>query len=717
MEFQYRAGDERRSPSPPPPTPLPLAAPSSSGSGSADAHGGDSGGLVLRQPPTPPPPVAADSADELRRQAEKAKIRERILREEAEQWELELEVRREIREELLRLSWPALGRSAAGVLAPPVAASPVGFGSGNAPLQAINHDEDHPIAKVPAASPPVKRKSPDRGAASTVSAATSSKKQKNNLTCMVCGISATSEKAMQDHINGKVHKRKATALLEQLEAMTETGHEAGEEVLVPSGDHTPTKLTMLTNAGALNEVMQMDGYLLCEVCNVRTLDRVTMMCHLEGSKHISKGQKKGQASSKPLDEALMKKGGKGASVQEAATSDMVSSDPEKLVLEVYGVPHTVRRLEGFLLCELCNVKVPSVNGIRHHLSGKKHKNKAKASSDASANDSTGVNEADKVQLMETDTAVIARMAIQLEAPSAKSLEAKVGDDSEVQETTVTSTNDVAIGDNNKTNAKKVRNASASVAAALENNLHDSESLAMEVDSVHHPLQRVNGFLICPCCNVKAPSETIMRSHLSGKKHKHKMALAARVNIKDASILSTGADEVQGSSSKSMKANVEAESAPLPVTQEKSAAAMAPMDVHRSCSPESGKANGEAEPPPSLIITTKVDGPTEVQPATRIEGEHTAAAAQVSSTHMGKSVKTTALPGMPIKIQVEGKVFTVLQEQNGRLSCEPCGVHGCNKDGMILHLYTRTHWDRANLALKKKEQEDAVVVDNDGNGHI
>ncbi|KAF8701387.1 hypothetical protein HU200_033620 [Digitaria exilis] len=294
---------------------------------------------------------------------------------------------------------------------------------------------------------------------------------------------------MQDHINGKVHKRKATALLEQLEAMTETGHEAGEEVLVPSGDHTPTKLTMLTNAGALNE-------------------------------------KKGQASSKPLDEALMKKGGKGASVQEAATSDMVSSDPEKLVLEVYGVPHTVRRLEGFLLCELCNVKVPSVNGIRHHLSGKKHKNKAKASSDASANDSTGVNEADKVQLMETDTAVIARMAIQLEAPSAKSLEAKVGDDSEVQETTVTSTNDVAIGDNNKTNAKKVRNASASVAAALENNLHDSESLAMEVDSVHHPLQRVNGFLICPCCNVKAPSETIMRSHLSGKKHKHKMALAA-----------------------------------------------------------------------------------------------------------------------------------------------------------------------------------------------
>ncbi|KAF8701386.1 hypothetical protein HU200_033619 [Digitaria exilis] len=161
MEFQYRAGDERRSPSPPPPTPLPLAAPSSSGSGSAGERdlSADSPTPVVfvlfcsgrfnlymgllrpscsfllvliflcdcrrpwrrqrrtgaaGQPPTPPPPVAADSADELRRQAEKAKIRERILREEAEQWELELEVRREIREELLRLSWPALGRSRRG---------------------------------------------------------------------------------------------------------------------------------------------------------------------------------------------------------------------------------------------------------------------------------------------------------------------------------------------------------------------------------------------------------------------------------------------------------------------------------------------------------------------------------------------------------------------------------------------------------------------------
>ena len=57
--------------------------------------------------------VAVD-ADELRRQAEKARIRERILREDPEHWELELEVRSELREEMLHRSWPALGRSARG---------------------------------------------------------------------------------------------------------------------------------------------------------------------------------------------------------------------------------------------------------------------------------------------------------------------------------------------------------------------------------------------------------------------------------------------------------------------------------------------------------------------------------------------------------------------------------------------------------------------------
>ena len=82
---------------------------------SPDSHRGD--GPVERVGNSA---AAAVDGDELRRrQAEKARIRERILREEVENWELELEVRSELREEMLQRSWPVLGRSATGSDAPP----------------------------------------------------------------------------------------------------------------------------------------------------------------------------------------------------------------------------------------------------------------------------------------------------------------------------------------------------------------------------------------------------------------------------------------------------------------------------------------------------------------------------------------------------------------------------------------------------------------------
>jgi len=257
---------------------------------------------------------------------------------------------------------------------------------------------------------------------------------------------------------------------------------------------------MATTAGELNEVTQMDGYLLCELCNVRTADRVTMMCHLQGSKHISKGLKKRQPSSKPSGEAVS-----------AATSAIGGADPKKLVLEDFSVPlpHTVRRLEGFLLCELCDVKAASMHGMRQHLSGKKHKNKANASSDASVNVSTGGKEAAKAQLIDTDTVVISDMAAKVEAPLEKSLQPKLGDDSELQETTVAPPKeDVAIGDSAKSAGTEMMKSNATSAGAQLNNVSDSDSLTMEVDSVMHALSRVDGFLICLSCNVKLPLQCI-----------------------------------------------------------------------------------------------------------------------------------------------------------------------------------------------------------------
>ena len=41
---------------------------------------------------------------------------------------------------------------------------------------------------------------------------TSSKTQKPDLTCKVCRVTSTSQKAMQEHHKGKVHMRKAARL-------------------------------------------------------------------------------------------------------------------------------------------------------------------------------------------------------------------------------------------------------------------------------------------------------------------------------------------------------------------------------------------------------------------------------------------------------------------------------------------------------------------------
>ena len=65
-------------------------------------------------------------------------------------------------------------------------------------------------AKVDVSAPvPGKRKNPDVHDASAVLAAPGSKKPKSGLTCTVGNITATSEVALQEHLGGKSHVRKA----------------------------------------------------------------------------------------------------------------------------------------------------------------------------------------------------------------------------------------------------------------------------------------------------------------------------------------------------------------------------------------------------------------------------------------------------------------------------------------------------------------------------
>ena len=185
-----------------------------------------------------------------------------------------------------------------------------------------------------AAMLPAKRKNSDVvPAASTLSAGPSSKNQK------------------QDHLKGKAHMKMAASL---------SPGDAEEEAEVEGG-YTPWKFEMVTGSGTLCEVVQLNGSILCEVCDQQAPDRVTMMCHLQGSKHISKQAKQKQC--------------------EAVTADGDGPGSEMVPMEANGVG---RVDGGSLLCELCNVKVPSECAMQSHLSGRKHTNKQKATVDAGA---------------------------------------------------------------------------------------------------------------------------------------------------------------------------------------------------------------------------------------------------------------------------------------------------------------------------------------------
>lgn len=559
---------------------------------------------------------------------------------------------------------------------------------------------------------PAKRKNPDVTAASAISAATSSKKQKPDLTCTVCGVTATSMKAMQDHLKGKGHRKKAAALAQPMpEAEHEQKQKQEEEegvVTPPSGGYTPSKLTMLTNAGAMNEVLQMDGYLLCEVCNVRTADRVTMMCHLEGNKHTSKAQKPRQAGKPPAVSAAaaVKKCVKGHSTP-AITAAVAGDDPEAAVVAVDGVPRTVRRVDGFLLCECCDVKAPSESVMQSHLAGKKHKNKAKISLEqAKVKDVASITGAAQMEVASATLqakAVDASLSVALkladgtaEVGEVTAMAAKVGDQGELKETGEMAEEDVATNvDIPTTPGQEVKKLDAPAAAFTDTvNFGGSESVVVGVDGVQHGVQRVDGFLLCACCNVKAPSDRIMRSHLTGKKHKNKVKVAAvhvgaggkeaalaEAKSKEASVVA-GTGHTQGNDSVNGQATGEVELAPLATPQGHAACAglsMAPMEV---------------------------DELAEVKGVTSI-AEGDSAAAEVNSS---------ATPAQEVKIQVEGEMCTVLRQANGTLSCERCDVHGHDKNGMLLHLYTRAHWDNVRVDEEKEQVAAApAVVNKDSDG--
>ncbi|KAM0838000.1 hypothetical protein ACQ4PT_061269 [Festuca glaucescens] len=215
MEFQFRAGGEPSRP--PPPSTDSAATPADSQSAAThvrDSHGDHSMGYHGENAGPVPPP--ASDLDELWRQAAKARIRERILREEAE---LEAQVRRELMEERTPLLRSGLGRSAGS-------GAPLGSAPTPAPSGMQTRIELEALSKANASvTLPVKRKNTDVALASAASISTSTNKKE--LRCTLCDIPETSEKALQDHLKGKAHMKKAAKLAQP---MAEPWHEDDDEV-------------------------------------------------------------------------------------------------------------------------------------------------------------------------------------------------------------------------------------------------------------------------------------------------------------------------------------------------------------------------------------------------------------------------------------------------------------------------------------------------------
>uniref|UniRef100_A0A0E0LT40 C2H2-type domain-containing protein n=1 Tax=Oryza punctata TaxID=4537 RepID=A0A0E0LT40_ORYPU len=603
MEFRYRAGDERSRSSPPPPPPATASSgsarvlPANEDAGKGDYHGGNS--AVSPGQSSSPSAAAVAGRDELR-QAKKQKIMERILLEEAEEWELESEVRREIMERI----FPLLRRSGN---AQPAAAL----------LKSTQVAVTNANTSASSASLPAKRKKNPAAAAaaSAFSAATSSKKPKAaDLTCAVCGITSTGEKAMQDHLNGKSHKKKAGALALSSPPPPEPKPEEDAAAMMPpaldgSGGFNPTKLSMLTSAGVVYEVMQMDGYLLCEGCNVRTADRVTMMCHLDGGKHISKATKlkQQQARKPPAPATATASPMNGVKAAAAATTEAAADGEEHgtVVVEVDGEPHAVRRLdEVFILCDVCNVKAPSVTVMRSHLAGRKHKSMAAVTAKAKAEAAAG----------------------------------KVGGNLEAGAMAV------------------VENVATNVADTCP----EKGTVDIVVGGEHHAVMQIGEFLGCTSCNVRATSESDMRLHLAGKKH----------NIKSMAEKAAMDEEFLKARSK-QTATASPLSAPRAVVAEQTgdgSIAPNPMEVNQTAKTRDGGAP----------VTAAANGDERV-------------AADANSTAVAAAAAATGQ--QQVKIQVEGRMLAVLRQANGALLCEPCGVRCSGKTDMMLHLYTREHWDK------------------------
>uniref|UniRef100_A0A0D9WSP7 C2H2-type domain-containing protein n=1 Tax=Leersia perrieri TaxID=77586 RepID=A0A0D9WSP7_9ORYZ len=111
-------------------------------------------------------------------------------------------------------------------------------------------------------------------------------KPAQDWSCALCQVSATSEAALNEHLEGKKHKAKLVHC--GVSNIIKDGKSSLKETTTNKDDagpnDAPKKVCILVD-GAMHEVVQRSNYLWCDRCKVRCDNNVTMSDHLRGKKH------------------------------------------------------------------------------------------------------------------------------------------------------------------------------------------------------------------------------------------------------------------------------------------------------------------------------------------------------------------------------------------------------------------------------------------------
>ncbi|KAF6991252.1 hypothetical protein CFC21_008360 [Triticum aestivum] len=709
MEFHFRAGDERY-------PPMEVAAMSANSETAATrVHVGLIGGDDAGYHGEISPPLVLD-LDELQRRATKERIRERILREEAEAMALEAEVRRELMEERASLLTGLAGGSEHRAV-PTVASVKT--------VVPYFHEAGSKVEV--SAVVPGKQKNPDVHDTSAVLAATGSKKPKPGLTCTVCDIAATSEVALQEHLRGKSHGRKAAKLAQPLPGTGQPVEDAFS-LKVKGSAALPAKGTnpgVVDASMALAEKSGDNLGLNCMVCGITASSQKNMQDHLKGKIHMRKTamlaqpypKEDGVCSKSNASAAMLPAKRKNSDVVPAAST--LSAGPSsknqkqdhrkgkahmkmaaslapgeaeeeaeveggytpwkfEMVTES-GTLCEVVQLNGSILCEVCDQQAPDRVTMMCHLQGSKHISKQAKQKQCEAVEPPAAVAADGDGPGSEMVPMEANGVGRVDGGSllCKLCNVKVASECDMES---------HLSGRKHTNKAKV----AAVGVGACGNESGSETVPMEANGVR---RLEGGILLCELCDVKAPSECVMRTHLSGRKHTNKLKAAADAGagqeVKKAAMVGSSSKEAT-----SIVVNSSDDSVKKPAAGEIEVVVSSATPQVDVAAPVCARV--------SFVAPMEVD-----EGAAKAEEQEKADAEEEGAVEIDGGAAVT---GEEYYIKAEGKLFVTLRQADDSLSCGLCGVHGCDKRGMINHIYTRDHWRRARLA-----EEKGRAVTNNGAG--